>query len=110
MRHWGTDIDRIQRRMTEASMRGAPGYTGEDKLSADELTAEIDRLEDEYAEYMSKNEGPLVDKRRELLSNVCGHNPSVALLERLPGRILDAFETYIQEQISGKARRTDTSS
>lgn len=72
-----------------------------EKLEDEKLTAE-DRedLEREAAAWRRENAKQMVARRREMLSALCSGDPNVEQLTALPGRVLDAFESYMMDAIS----------
>ena len=77
-------------------------------ITADERYDQSQAIETEYSEWQQTNSARMLTTRRDLLCNVCDGDPSVAVLSKLPGRVFNAFESYIQDELSGKDQRRGT--
>jgi hypothetical protein len=80
----------------------------------DDIEAERAQLDKEYEAWSVDNAAATIARRKDLLARVCTGSPDAddypdrcqkfrILLDRLPGRWLDAFEGYIQDELTGKA-------
>lgn len=71
-----------------------------------EARAERARLEEEYASWQSEQADKRLGVRRQILAMLCSDKPSVEDLEKLPGRLFDDFEGYMQNEIGPKGLRS----
>lgn len=66
------------------------------------------QIEEEYAVFQDKQTDTRFARRREALAALCQNQPSLEELERLPGRVFDDFERYMQDEISPKGSKNDS--
>lgn len=59
-------------------------------------------LDEEYAAWQDQASDERLVLRRKMLAAVCSDQPSVEDLEKLPGRVFDDFEGYMQEELTPK--------
>lgn len=68
-------------------------------------------LAEAEAEYEAMQAGVVEERRKqraEIFSALCSNQPSYDEIFALPGRILDAYESYLLDEMSPKGSRADT--
>jgi hypothetical protein len=96
LRSNGAKLDHFQHRLTEAA-----------EARNEDLRYEI---EDEFEKWERDNRAKGRAERLQLVANLCSNEPNAEVLDRLPGRIFDAFTEYLQDELTGKDRRSATTS
>lgn len=103
--YWSEYIGMLQLTQAEQLERGnRENNLANDGESAEQRDA---RLRENIA-YQQEISARNVQQRRELLAELCSKTPSLEELERLPYRVLGAFEAYISGCLNPEAWSTAT--
>lgn len=80
-----------------------------DQKAKDKAQKALDAVGAEYDAWSEQNGDATRSRRKDLLAEVCSGQPSREDLDRLPGRVYDDFESYMQEELTPKGRRSASS-